>query len=158
MFDGPLEDRMAIRERIEAYSDAVFRKDADAWIANWRETFGDKPNGGATTTSNPLHTAVRSKRRHHWPRNSRGRSCLHDSSSAVVTRWRLTPSRKWSGKEVARLSRKLSIDMAMQRHVVEFSRVAEAVTHSAQIFVPQQDESVEIRGEPARVALHSKIT
>ena len=37
MFDGPLEDRMAIRERIEAYSDAVFRKDADAWIANWRE-------------------------------------------------------------------------------------------------------------------------
>ncbi len=37
MFDGPLEDRMAVRERIDAYSDAVFRKDADAWIANWRE-------------------------------------------------------------------------------------------------------------------------
>ena len=37
MFDGPVEDRLAIRERIEAYSDAVFRKDADAWIANWRE-------------------------------------------------------------------------------------------------------------------------
>ena len=37
MFDGPLEDRIAIRERIEAYSDAVFRKDADAWIANWAE-------------------------------------------------------------------------------------------------------------------------
>ncbi len=37
MFDGPVEDRLAIRERIEAYSDAVFRKDADAWIANWAE-------------------------------------------------------------------------------------------------------------------------
>ena len=28
-------DRLAIRERIEAYSDAVFRQDGDAWIANW---------------------------------------------------------------------------------------------------------------------------
>ena len=37
MFDGPHEDRLAIRERIEAYSDAVFRKDAEAWIANWRD-------------------------------------------------------------------------------------------------------------------------
>lgn len=31
----PIEDRLAIRERIEAYADAVFRRDADAWIANW---------------------------------------------------------------------------------------------------------------------------
>jgi len=37
MYDGPLEDRIAIRERIEAYSDAVFRHDADDWIANWSE-------------------------------------------------------------------------------------------------------------------------
>lgn len=37
MFDGPIEDRLAIRERIEAYADAVFRRDADAWIANWSE-------------------------------------------------------------------------------------------------------------------------
>lgn len=37
MFDGPVEDRLAIRERIESYSDAVFRKDAEAWIANWAE-------------------------------------------------------------------------------------------------------------------------
>jgi uncharacterized protein (TIGR02246 family) len=36
-FEGPLEDRLAIRERIEAYSDAVFRQDADAWIAGWAE-------------------------------------------------------------------------------------------------------------------------
>ena len=37
VFDGPLEDRLAIRERIDAYGDAVFRRDADAWIANWAE-------------------------------------------------------------------------------------------------------------------------
>ncbi|HVN02414.1 MAG TPA: nuclear transport factor 2 family protein [Caulobacteraceae bacterium] len=37
MFEGALEDRLAIRERIEAYSDAVFRHDADAWIENWNE-------------------------------------------------------------------------------------------------------------------------
>lgn len=36
-FDGPIEDRLAIRERIETYSDAVFRRDAEAWIANWCE-------------------------------------------------------------------------------------------------------------------------
>ncbi len=37
MAKGAAEDRLAIRERIEAYSDAVFRHDADAWIANWAE-------------------------------------------------------------------------------------------------------------------------
>lgn len=37
MFEGPVEDRLAIRERIEAYSDAVFRHDAEAWIANWAD-------------------------------------------------------------------------------------------------------------------------
>jgi ketosteroid isomerase-like protein len=36
-FDGPLADRLAIRERIDSYSDAVFRRDAEAWIANWIE-------------------------------------------------------------------------------------------------------------------------
>jgi ketosteroid isomerase-like protein len=36
-FEGPVEDRMAIRERIEAYSDAVFRRDAEDWIANWAD-------------------------------------------------------------------------------------------------------------------------
>lgn len=36
-FDGPFEDRLAIRERIDAYADAVFRHDADAWIACWAE-------------------------------------------------------------------------------------------------------------------------
>ena len=37
MYKGAVEDRLAIRERIESYSDAVFRQDADAWIANWAE-------------------------------------------------------------------------------------------------------------------------
>ena len=32
-FVGPIEDRLAIRERVEAYCDAVFRKDAEDWIA-----------------------------------------------------------------------------------------------------------------------------
>ncbi len=37
MYKGAADDRLAIRERIESYSDAVFRHDADAWIANWAE-------------------------------------------------------------------------------------------------------------------------
>lgn len=36
-FEGTIEDRLAIRERIDAYSSAVFLKDAEAWIANWCE-------------------------------------------------------------------------------------------------------------------------
>ena len=34
-YSGPVDDRLAIRELIEAYSDAVFRHDAEAWIACW---------------------------------------------------------------------------------------------------------------------------
>ena len=37
LFKGPIEDRLAIRERIEAYADAVFRRDAESWISNWTE-------------------------------------------------------------------------------------------------------------------------
>jgi len=37
MAEGSAEDRLAIRERIEAYGDAVFRHDAQTWIANWAE-------------------------------------------------------------------------------------------------------------------------
>lgn len=36
-FTGNIEDRIAIRERIEAYSDAVFRRDADDWAECWAE-------------------------------------------------------------------------------------------------------------------------
>ena len=36
-FDGSTEDRLAIRERLEAYADAVFRQDEAAWAACWAE-------------------------------------------------------------------------------------------------------------------------
>jgi len=34
-FRGPLEDRLAIRERYDAYSDAVFRADTDSYLECW---------------------------------------------------------------------------------------------------------------------------
>ena len=34
---GPVEDRLAIRELVESYNDAVMRFDADAWGANWTD-------------------------------------------------------------------------------------------------------------------------
>lgn len=36
-FCGPLEDRLAIRELIDAYADAVTRRDADDWADCWCE-------------------------------------------------------------------------------------------------------------------------
>ena len=36
-FNGPAEDRLAIRELIESYADAVTRRDAGAWAAVWAE-------------------------------------------------------------------------------------------------------------------------
>ena len=36
-FTGPAEDRLAIRELYDSYSDAVCRVDADAWAATWAE-------------------------------------------------------------------------------------------------------------------------
>ncbi len=36
-FTGPLEDRVAIHELAASYGDAVTRRDADAWIANWAD-------------------------------------------------------------------------------------------------------------------------
>jgi uncharacterized protein (TIGR02246 family) len=34
---GPVEDRLAIRELVESYNDAVMRFDADAWADNWAD-------------------------------------------------------------------------------------------------------------------------
>jgi len=34
---GPVEDRLAIRELVESYNDAVMRFDGQAWKENWRE-------------------------------------------------------------------------------------------------------------------------
>jgi len=36
-FEGPFEDRLAIRELLDAYADAVCRNDADDWAATWAE-------------------------------------------------------------------------------------------------------------------------
>ena len=36
-FTGPFEDRLAIRELIESYGDAVTQRDMDAWAACWAE-------------------------------------------------------------------------------------------------------------------------
>ncbi|WP_422060723.1 nuclear transport factor 2 family protein [Sphingopyxis sp.] len=36
-FSGPLEDRMALRELLDAYADAVCRHDAAAWATTWVE-------------------------------------------------------------------------------------------------------------------------
>lgn len=36
-FIGSVEDRLAIRELVDSYSDAVARRDADDWIATWTD-------------------------------------------------------------------------------------------------------------------------
>lgn len=52
-FTGPFEDRLAIRELLETYADAVTRRDADAWGATWTEdadwSLPDYPEIGTTT-------------------------------------------------------------------------------------------------------------
>lgn len=51
-YTGPAEDRLAIRELIEAYADAVTRCDADDWAACWAEdaewSLPDYPEIGMT--------------------------------------------------------------------------------------------------------------
>ena len=34
---GPIEDRLAIRELVESYNDAVMRFDGQAWASNWTD-------------------------------------------------------------------------------------------------------------------------
>ena len=52
-FTGPFEDRLAIRELIDAYADAVTKRDAEAWGATWAEdghwTMPDYPEFPAQT-------------------------------------------------------------------------------------------------------------
>ena len=49
---GPAEDRLAIRELLESYADAVTRLDAEAWAATWAEdaewSLPDYPEIGTT--------------------------------------------------------------------------------------------------------------
>lgn len=52
-FSGPAEDRLAIRELIETYADAVVRRDAEAWGATWADdaewSLPDYPEIGTTS-------------------------------------------------------------------------------------------------------------
>lgn len=36
-FEGPPDDRLAIRELNDSYADAVFRRDEAAWAAHWHD-------------------------------------------------------------------------------------------------------------------------
>lgn len=51
-FTGPSEDRLAIRELLDTYADAVTRRDAEAWRATWTEdaewSLPDYPEIGTT--------------------------------------------------------------------------------------------------------------
>ena len=37
MFCGPLEDRIAIRELVDAYTDAIHQRDEQAWGSTWTD-------------------------------------------------------------------------------------------------------------------------
>ena len=60
-FTGPFEDRLAIRELLETYADAVTRCDAAAWGATWAEdaewSLPDYPELG-TTKGRPAIVAM----------------------------------------------------------------------------------------------------
>jgi uncharacterized protein (TIGR02246 family) len=51
-YSGPFEDRLAIRELLEAYADAVTHHDPDAWGATWADdgewSLPDYPEIGTT--------------------------------------------------------------------------------------------------------------
>ncbi len=51
-FTGPAEDRLAIRDLLDSYADAVTRCDADAWGATWADdaewSLPDYPEIGTT--------------------------------------------------------------------------------------------------------------
>jgi ketosteroid isomerase-like protein len=60
-FTGPAEDRLAIRELLDCYADAVTRCDAESWAATWVEdaqwSLPDYPELG-TTVGKPAIVAM----------------------------------------------------------------------------------------------------
>ncbi|MGO4166580.1 nuclear transport factor 2 family protein [Novosphingobium sp. YAF33] len=60
-YTGPFEDRLAIRELLETYADAVTRRDAEDWGATWAEdaewSLPDYPELG-TTRGRPAIVAM----------------------------------------------------------------------------------------------------
>jgi ketosteroid isomerase-like protein len=57
-FTGSTEDRLKIRERIDAYSDAVIRCDVDAYLACWTDD-GQRSGSGGECRGKPALRA-------HW--------------------------------------------------------------------------------------------
>ena len=50
MSSGPIEDRLAIRELVESYNDAVMRFDGEAWAENWTDdAIWELPGAGPLT-------------------------------------------------------------------------------------------------------------
>ncbi len=69
-FTGSVEDRLAIRELLETYADAVTRCDADAWGACWADdaewSLPDYPEIG-TTKGKPAIVAMWVEAMKHYP-------------------------------------------------------------------------------------------
>lgn len=69
-FTGPAEDRLALRELLETYADAVTRCDAAAWGATWAEdgewSLPDYPDIG-TTRGREAIVAMWSAAMKHYP-------------------------------------------------------------------------------------------
>jgi uncharacterized protein (TIGR02246 family) len=55
---GPLEDRLAIRELVDSYNDAVMRFDGEAWKSNWADdATWTLPGAGDVTGIDNIHGA-----------------------------------------------------------------------------------------------------
>ena len=54
---GPVEDRLAIRELVESYNDAVMRFDGDAWASNWTDDATWDTGQGALTGKDTFYPA-----------------------------------------------------------------------------------------------------
>lgn len=69
-FTGPAEDRLALRELLETYADAVTRNDPEAWGATWAEqaewSLPDYPELG-TTRGRPAIVAMWVEAMKHYP-------------------------------------------------------------------------------------------
>lgn len=77
-FSGSVEDRLAIRELIETYTDAVVRRDADAWSGTWTEDGHWQLPGGFSVKG-------RATLREMWVKAMDGYeiACFHASPGAI---------------------------------------------------------------------------
>lgn len=108
-FSGPLEDRVAIRELIDAYADATMLRDEEAWAALWAEDacwqLPDFPTMETRSGRKPLSRCgpARSVTTRDWctlRRPARSRSTAIAPPSASTHR-RSTPARQAARPSVA---------------------------------------------------------